>query len=131
LAIVKINDRPFEIFLLNCFRFLLSPKQLKWITGYSPESVIMLDPLEAKQKKEEVKTESDLDDLAKSLEKQTSELKSQNQPTPLKTSAGAKPSNLNLSISDIGSAADKQQQAQAAPVKSAPGAKKGILSIFK
>jgi hypothetical protein len=51
LAMVKINDRPFEYFLLNMFRFLVTPKQRKWIGGYTPEPVIKMDPLEVKEKK--------------------------------------------------------------------------------
>ena len=141
LAVVKVNDRPFEFFILNSIRFLFSPKQRKWTTGYNPETVIIMDPLEAKKEEEKIKTESDLDDLAKSLEKQNAELKAKNQQiAPIKASAAAKPERLNLSVSDINSVTTKQQQAQAKPAnlpsqpqtpQAAPAPKKGFLSIFK
>jgi len=147
LAVIKINDRPFEFFLLNLVRFLAAPKYRKWITGYSPETVITLDPLEAKNNKDEhLKSESDLDSLAKQLEEQTSKIRSEAATAlsgkPITTQA--KPRNINLSVSDLGSAAQKQQQAQSTPApkqvaaanQNAPApapvkAKKGLLSIFK
>lgn len=113
LAVVKVNDRPFEIFILNVFKFLFSPKQRKWVTGYTPEAVIMLDQLEAKQKKDEhVKSESDLDSLAKSLEQQTGEIRAKETLLPPTKQKLAKPQSINLSVSDISSSSAKQQQAQ-------------------
>ena len=112
MAVVKVNDRPFEIFLLNLFKFMFSPKQRKWITGYAPEAVIMLDPSEVKKKDEHVKSESDLDSLAKSLEQQTSEIRAQDAAKQLSAGpSGVKPQSINLSVSDVASVSQKQQQA--------------------
>ena len=125
LALVKINDRPFEYFLMNMFKFLFSPKQRKWVTGYVPEAVIKMDAIEAKQKKEVAKTETDLDSLAKSLDQQTAEIKAK---TPLAPASITKPGAINLSVKDVNSAAQKHQEAsQTQP----PQAKKGFLGIFK
>jgi len=114
LAVIKINDRPFEIFILNAFRWLFSPKQRKWITGYAPEAIITMDPLESQQKKDEnLKTESDLDSLAKVLDKQASELTAKQAVAhPAPPTSKTAPKNINLSVSDVGSVAQKQQQAQ-------------------
>jgi len=143
LAVVKVNDRPFEVFVLNLFKFVFSPKQRKWTSGYVPESVILMDPLEAKDNKDEhLKTESDLDSLAKSLEEQTEELKVQTASMQAAKPAPAnKPQNINLSVSDVGSAATKQQEAQSiakpqiSPANSgqptAPAQKKGFFSFLK
>jgi len=70
-ALVKINDRPFEYFVLGLIKFLFSPKQMMWKTGFKGESVIMIDTPKAPPLKEEAKDSRGLDDLAKSLEKQS------------------------------------------------------------
>jgi len=137
LAIIKINDRPFEIFLLNLAKFIFKPKQRKWKTGYIPEAVITMDPIEASKKKDQsAKTATDLDSLAKTLEHQNAKLQ-KDQPAPQVNAAPAK--KVDLAVNNVAQASSNQQQAQpnAAPVKTtqAPAAglaqKKGILSIFK
>jgi hypothetical protein len=82
-----------------------------------------MDPLEIKAKKEVAKTDTDLDALAKSLEKQTAEIKAKQ---PLPKSTGVKPQAVNLSVKDVNSAAQKQTS----PPANAPQ-KKGFLGIFK
>ena len=126
LAIVKINDRPFEFFLLNMIKFLFAPKQRKWITGYVPEAVIKLDAIEAKEKKEVAKTEADLDSLAKSLDRQSAEIKAK---SPLPAPSISKPQGINLSVKDVNSASEKHQEA--AKSTPAPKAKGNFLGIFK
>ena len=84
-----------------------------------------MDAIEAKQKKEVAKTETDLDSLAKSLDQQTAEIKAK---TPLAPASITKPGAINLSVKDVNSAAQKHQEAsQTQP----PQAKKGFLGIFK
>ncbi len=122
LAMVKVNDRPFEYFLLNIFKFMISPKSRKWTGGYTPEAVIRANPAEAQQKKEVAKTEADLDSLAKSLEKQTATIQSKTPVAPQ-----AKPKAVNLSVKDVKTASQNQKLSQAAPAQ----AKKGFLGIFK
>ena len=124
LALVKVNDRPFEYFLLNLVKFIFSPKQRRWTTGFKPEATITMDPIEAKKKEQEVRTESDLDSLAQTLEQHKAELTSKN-PAPART-GGTKPSNINLSVKDVNSASKKQQTAQAKPPQ-----KGGVLGFFK
>ncbi len=124
LAIVKVNDRPFEYFLLNIFKFIISPKSRKWATGYVPEPVIKMNPVEAQEQKQATKTEADLDSLAKVLDRQTAEIKA-NTPTPATTQT--KPQQANLSVNDVAGAAKNQVQSQAIP----PKAKKGFLGVFK
>jgi len=70
-ALVKINDRPFEYFVLGLLKFLFSPKQMMWKTGFKGESVIMIDTPKAPPLKDGAKDTRGLDDLAKSLEKQS------------------------------------------------------------
>ncbi len=124
LALVKINDRPFEYFLLNLVKFIFSPKQRRWTTGFKIEATITMDPIEAKKKEQEVRTESDLDSLALTLEQHKAKLTSKN-PVAARTGT-AKPSNINLSVKDVDSASKKQQTAQAKPPQ-----KGGILGFFK
>jgi hypothetical protein len=69
-----------------------------------------------------VKTDSDLDSLAKSLDRQSAEIKAK---TPQPNPSGAKPQTVNLSVKDVQSAS----QAQAASQANVP--KKGLLGIFK
>lgn len=102
LALVKINDRPFEYFILNLLRFLISPKQRKWQEGFREEAVILLEKNE-KKKEETTRDSGDLDQLAKQLEDHAATLQEkQTATTPQKTAAqiqkeGAK---LNISVKD-------------------------------
>ncbi len=139
-AVVKINDRPFEYFLLNMFRFLFAPKKRMWQEGYKVEDVIILDPTD-KPKTEDTAPEKSvgLDDLSKNLEAQANLIKAQNETKP--TADKAKPSDspaeqpasanqangINLSVKDIKSATQKQVQAQS----SGKDGKKKFLGIFK
>ena len=102
LALVKINDRPFEYFILNLLRFLISPKKRKWQEGFREDAVILLEKHE-KKKEEATRDSGDLDQLAKQLEDHAATLQEkQVAVTPKKTAAqiqqeGAK---LNISVKD-------------------------------
>lgn len=117
-ALVKVNDRPFEVFALNLFKFLSSPKQRKWVGGYQGEPVIILDKAEEAPKEQLQKSEEDLDALAKSLDKHSAEIRQKEMPpatrakTAGKGAQGAGQQLSNLSVRDVESAAQKQIQAQ-------------------
>ena len=129
LALVKVNDRPFEVFLLNLFRFIFMPKRRVWKEGYRGEAVILLGAGEEDKAKIPIKDTRSLDDLAKGLEKQSADLR-QNEPAPKSkgffgkifqgksegdAAKGAAPSGgpkINLSVKDVESAAQKQDEAQ-------------------
>lgn len=109
LALVKINDRPFEFFILNMFKFLFSPKQRKWIEGYQPENVITLDKISAQDAKNKPSKDiRGLDDLAKGLEQKNINVAPA--PQPSKISEPPKP--VNVAVNDVQGAAEKQQGAQ-------------------
>lgn len=146
LALVKINDRPFEVFLLNLLRFIGSPKQRMWKEGFKSEPVIIVDKTEAPKAQKVAKDTGSLDDLAKSLEDQNEELKAQEvaQTKIKKTPVSSTKNPLNLSVTDIEGARIAQLQAQKKeiPVKSTavtppastakvPPKKKGIVNFLK
>lgn len=130
LALVKVNDRPFEIFLLNVFKFIFSPKQRMWKGGFKAESVIIIDKnAEKEKKKTPTKDTSSLDDLAKTLEKQANVI-TQNTPKPAQKTnptTGEQAQTLNISVKDVGEASKKQAEAQADNRKG----QKGLFGIFK
>ncbi|MDH4358344.1 MAG: PrgI family protein [Candidatus Berkelbacteria bacterium] len=127
LALVKVNERPFEFFLLNLLRFIFSPKRRVWQEGYKTEDVIVVDKTEAAQPRETSRDTRSLDDLSVSLEKQAGILRQQEltqkpaaeKPGFLAGVFGKKgeksESTLNLSVKDVKEAAQKQSQAQTAP----------------
>jgi hypothetical protein len=130
LALVKVNDRPFEIFLLNLFRFIFMPKRRVWKEGYSGEAVIVLGAGEEDKAKIPIKDTRSLDDLAKGLEKQSTDLR-QNEPAAKSKGffgkifksgnegaahEGSK-LQINLSVKDVDNAAAKQTQAQGTAAK--------------
>ena len=140
-ALLKINDRPFEVFILSFFQFLSTPKQRMWKEGYQNEPVIVKDQASATVadtgKKKDTRS---LDDLSKSLDQQAHLM---NQSAPLK--APAKPasaSEVNVSVKDTEAASKKQAQAQKPTAVSqgapkdeqsqiAPAVKKGgLFGIF-
>lgn len=101
LALVKVNDRPFEYFLLNLIRFIFSPKKISWQEGFCERPVIILE--KNQKKKDEVVRTGNLDELAKQLEKSAAILREKEiAAKPQKSIAqlqreGAK---LNISIKD-------------------------------
>jgi uncharacterized phage infection (PIP) family protein YhgE len=116
-ALVKVNDRPFEVFALNLLKFLFSPKQRKWVGGYQGEPVIILDKAEEAPKEQVQKSEEDLDALAKSLDKRSAEIRQKEMPAiqVKRTAKGAPAAGAtlsNLSVKDVKSAAQKQAEAQ-------------------
>ena len=131
LALVKINDRPFEVFLLNILKFVFMPKRRVWKEGTTSDAVIVLSSGEEDKAKPPIKDTRSLDDLAKGLEKQSTELR-QNEPANppaggpkgllgrIFKGAEAKPKGsppaggpkINLSVKDVNSAAKRQGEAQ-------------------
>ena len=102
LALVKINDRPFEFFILNLLRFIISPKQCKWQEGFREKAVIILDKNE-KKKEEPVRGAGDLDQLAKQLEEHAATLQAKQAVlAPPKSAAQIQKegTKLNLSVKD-------------------------------
>lgn len=65
---VKVNDRPFEKFIVSFFQFLTQPKQRLWQRGYQPPQVVTRAPTKvpigAKKPAEQTKT---LDELTREL----------------------------------------------------------------
>ncbi len=114
LALVKINDRPFEYFLLNVLRFVILPKHRKWQDDFKEEAVIILTKNE--KKKEEVSRDSgDLDQLAKQLEDHAASLQEKQAAiTPQKTAAQIQQegTKVNVSIKDqpVEEAIEPQEQ---------------------
>lgn len=150
-ALLKINDRPFEIFVLSVFKFIFSPKQRVWKEGFQPPAVIVKDPAAPEVKDEGKKDIRTLDELAKSLDNTQGEMdkkKPASGTTPAASAAGGKEvSSINLSVKDIQTAAQKQELAQKpgttgnsapAPVPTTPNPvdskeqkKRGLLGIFR
>lgn len=48
LTFIKINDRPFEYFLINLFYFAFSPKRRIWQRGYTTPTVTIQTPVRQK-----------------------------------------------------------------------------------
>lgn len=143
-ALLKINDRPFEVFVLSLLRFIFSPKQRVWHEGYQTPAVIVKDPA-APEVKEEHKDIQTLDELAKSLDKTQGEIEKKKPAatTPAAPSQEVKNINsINLSVKDVETAAKQQSSAQTAatnkpnsgtnqPPSDITPAKKGFLGLFK
>ena len=110
LALVKINDRPFEYFLLNVARFIASPKHRKWQDGFKEESVIFLNKNE-KKKEEVIRDTGDLDQLAKQLEDHAITLQEKQAAlTPQKSVAQIQQEGTKLNISVKNQPAQNSQQ---------------------
>ncbi|MCX6809184.1 MAG: PrgI family protein [Candidatus Berkelbacteria bacterium] len=133
-ALVKINDRPFEFFALSLIRFMISPKQRKWVSGYAPENVILLDKAEAPKPETHLKDEGDLDDLSKALDQSSAEIRAKSEPVKIAKPRAKEnePSEtvLNLSVKDVKAAAEKQNQAQSTP-KSTGGTQNSVAAQKK
>jgi len=149
-ALLKINDRPFEVFVLSLFKFIFSPKQRVWKEGYQPPDVITKDPAAPIIKDEGKKDVRTLDELAKSLDRTQGEIEKKkpiSSAAPAAAAAEGKPVGaINLSVKDIQGAAQKQEQAQkpgleknVAPADTAASTnpvaqtkeKKGLFGLFK
>lgn len=93
---VKINDRPFEQFIVNLIQFMRTPKQRIWSEGYVGEDVIVDDPTVEKKDDERHKDTRSLDELSKSLEAKTKTL-----PTEQTAGAGTPSKIENLSVAQL------------------------------
>jgi len=112
-ALVKINDRPFELFVLSILKFIFAPKQRIWQKGYTPENVIVLDKEDQEKVETIVKDKRSLDDLARGLEIQSDTMRRQQiAKAPAKTFTQKVVGAFNLSVKDVKSATEKQGQAQ-------------------
>lgn len=92
---VKINDRPFEKFIVNLIQFMRTPKKRIWSAGYQGENVIVDDPTVDKKEDDRHKDTRSLDELAKSLEAKTKALPT-NQAPAKSTGAPAKIEHLSV-----------------------------------
>lgn len=68
LTFIKINDRPFEKFIVNYFQFLFSPKRRIWSRGYETPMVIIKTPVKQKASTTAQEKKASLNDIATSLE---------------------------------------------------------------
>ena len=125
LALIKVNDRPFEYFLLNVFKFIFTPKRRVWQEGFKSEPVIVSTPGDEVKAPTVVKDTRSLDDLSRGLEKQSEELRKKaiaEAPEkkgflsrlfkPEENAASKQAPALNISVKDIKSASEKQTGAQ-------------------
>jgi len=123
LALVKINDRPFEFFLLNVIRFIVSPKQRKWQDGFKEAPVIFIEKNQ-KKKEETARDSGDLDQLAKQLEAHAATLlEKQAAVTPKKSAAQIQKEGAKVNVSVKDQPVENSQQATPAPTPApkAPG----------
>ncbi len=68
LTFIKINDRPFEKFIVNYFQFLFSPKRRIWSRGYETPMVVIKTPVKQKASTTAQEKKASLNDIATSLE---------------------------------------------------------------
>jgi len=142
LALVKINDRPFEVFLINVLRFLFVPKRRMWQRGFQAEDTIVMDKTDNVPPPRAQRDERSLDDLAKALDKESKNVEEQAAPAraaaamkmkaaqakaPKADQPSAEKPEINLSVKDVNSAAQKQAEAQKTPTQS----KKGLLGFLR
>lgn len=92
---IKINDRPFEQFIVSLIQFMRTPKKRIWSAGYMSENVIVDDPTVEVKQDDRHKDSRSLDDLAKSLEAKTKALPT-NQATPTNSGTPSKIENLSV-----------------------------------
>jgi hypothetical protein len=145
-ALLKINDRPFEVFILSLLKFMFSPKQRIWREGYKAPEVIVKDPAAPIIKDDGKKDVRTLDELAKSLDNSQGEIEKKKSSIPAGPAATVKSeevANINLSVKDVQGAAKKQAMAQKPglekniPAEQKPAVppaeqkKRGLLGIFK
>ena len=69
LTFIKVNDRPFEYFILSLFKFIFNPKKMIWQRGYTTNKVIIQTPVPQKATTgDATKKAATLDDIAKQLD---------------------------------------------------------------
>lgn len=109
-ALLKINDRPFEFFVLSIIKFIFAPKKTMWREGYKPPEVIVKDTV-VKEKEKAVRDTKTLDELSKVLDTSQNELEKKMPATPQAKKA---PLAMDISVNNVKSSQDKQTQAQTA-----------------
>ncbi len=125
-ALVKINDRPFEVFVLSLFQFLSTPKQRMWREGYKSEPVIIKDQVAPVENSNKPKDTRSLDDLSKSLDKQA-QLMSQSAPVK-KFAKSSSEVAVNVSVKDVNK---PQTQSPAPAAKDNPKENQGAAQDVK
>lgn len=108
-ALLKINDRPFEFFILSMIKFIFSPKQRVWREGYQPPDVIIKDTAVA-EKTREVRDTKTLDELSKSLDTSQGQLDKKLPATPPRKTGA--PVAIDLSVKNVEQASARQNEAQ-------------------
>jgi len=69
LTFVKINDRPFEHFILNLFQYMFSPKKRIWHRGYITPTMVIKTPVRQKASTAtEAQKHATLDEIATHLD---------------------------------------------------------------
>lgn len=69
LTFIKINDRPFEYFIVNFFQFAFSPKKRIWQRGYEAPIIVIKTPVRQKvSTATDAQKRASLDEIATSLE---------------------------------------------------------------
>lgn len=137
LALVKINDRPFEVFLLSLVKFIFSPKQRMWKEGYKAEPVITVDKTEVAKEEKKARDTGSLDDLAKSLEEEELKAKELAETKVAKTPVSKTQNPINVSLTDVQGAAQKQAAAQKQQATTPPAVaptepkKKGVANFLR
>jgi hypothetical protein len=68
LTFVKINDRPFEYFVVNLFSYIFSKKYRIWHQNYTPSAVVIKTTVKQKAVSDNSNKQATLDEIATSLD---------------------------------------------------------------
>ena len=68
LTFVKINDRPFENFIINLFAYIFSKKHRIWHQNYTPSAVVIKTTVKQKAVSDSGDKQATLDEIATSLD---------------------------------------------------------------
>lgn len=68
LTFVKINDRPFEYFIINLFSYIFSKKYRIWHQNYTPSAVVIKTTVKQKAVSDNSNKQATLDEIATSLD---------------------------------------------------------------
>lgn len=110
-ALLKINDRPFEFFILSIIRFIFAPKRTMWREGYKAPEVIVKDTV-VKEDQKTVRDTKTLDELSKVLDTSQNELEKKMPVAPPQEKKA--PLAMDISVKDVKQAQNNQAQAQSA-----------------
>lgn len=68
LTFIKINDRPFEYFIINLFSYIFSKKYRIWHQSYTPSAVVIKTTVKQKAVSDGGNKQATLDEIATSLD---------------------------------------------------------------